>query len=61
MKLSNKSSKLIDKQPTYVRAFQRNGKTYWVDGIEQRGEDWYCSIREEHGQKWWWIEESKCK
>ena len=61
MALLNKSSKLIDKQPTHVRAIQRNGKTYWVDGIEQRGEDWYCSIREENGQKWWWIEESKCR
>jgi hypothetical protein len=55
MALSNKSSKLIDKQPTHVRTFQRNGKTYWVDGTERRGETWYVSIREEHGHKWWWI------
>ena len=57
----DKATPLLNKQPTHVRAIQRNGKTYWVDGIEQRGEDWYCSIREADGQKWWWIEESKCR
>ena len=61
MALSSKSSKLIDKQPTHVRTLTRNGKTYWVDGIERMGETWFVSIREEHGQKWWWIEETKSK
>ena len=42
-------------QPTHVRTFQRNGKTYWVDGTEKRGDKWFVSVRSEGGSEWKWI------